>query len=136
MSKGFTTEWLVSRQIRIDAARHASVPQDKPEGVEREIAGLHNPIIAECKRRGWRYVHSDPYRPSTCGEGVCDFIIFADCGRVFYIECKSRSGKLSSEQVIFVSWLSRLGHKVHVIQSMREFYDILGVVPRETKDGF
>lgn len=96
-------------------------------GVSREIEGLHTPIIAECKRRGWKYVHSDPTRPSTCGEGICDFIIYADGGRVFNIECKTKTGKLSLEQNIFITWIKKLGHEAHVITSMNEFFDIVNV---------
>jgi len=125
MANGFTTEWMMSREARMKAANGSSVPSDKPDGVEREVSGLHGPIIEECKRRCWRYIYSDPYRPTTIGEGVCDFIIIADGGRVFYVECKSRNGKLKTSQVIFISWLARLGHTVHVITSMEEFFQIV-----------
>lgn len=87
---------------------------------------LHDKIIEDCKRRGWKYVHSNPSRPTTCGEGVCDFIIYADRGRVFNIECKSRIGKLSDEQNIFIVWLQKLGHNVHTIRSMSEYMEIVG----------
>lgn len=93
-----------------------------PDAVDREIEGLHGPIIKECKRRGWRCIHSDPSRPTTVGEGVCDFIIFADRRRVFLFECKSKTGKLKFEQSIWIAWLGKLEHPVLVIESMSEFF--------------
>jgi hypothetical protein len=91
--------------------------------VEREMT-LHNAIIAECKRKGWRYIHSDTTKPTTCGEGVCDFIIYADGGRMFHVECKSAKGKLSMEQRIFIVWIEKLGHAAHVIDNFMDFLRI------------
>lgn len=122
MSNKFTTAWLGSYEARNAPAHRSGVPA---VGVEREIEGLHGPIIEECKRRGWKYVHSDPTRPTTCGEGVCDFIIYGDRGRMFHIECKTRKGKLSDEQRIFICWIQKLGHAAHVITTMAEFMEIV-----------
>jgi VRR-NUC domain len=126
MSHIFSSAWLMNREARLNtpAVRRGDAAKP-PDAVEREIAGLHHPIIAECKRRGWRYIYSDPTRPATIGEGVCDFIIFADRGRVFLIECKSKTGKLKDEQAIFICWVKKLGHEAHVITAMSEFFAIV-----------
>lgn len=129
MSSGFTSEWLASHEARNGVKKPSGVAQDAPE---REIEGLHRPIIAECKRRGWKYVHSNPTKPTTIGEGVCDFIIYADGGRVFNIECKSKTGKLSTEQLAFIHWLKKLGHETHVITGMSEFFQIVNAIPHGT----
>ena len=127
---GFTTAWYANWQARLNTPPHRRQGgQDEPPGVEREIAGLHDPIIAECKRRGWKYVHSDPTRRTTIGEGVCDFIIYADRGRMFHVECKRKGGKLSLEQQAFIAWVGKLGHTVHVITTMTEFMAIVGEKP-------
>jgi hypothetical protein len=126
MSKEFSSLWLSSYEARSVPASRRSVGQDAPEAsrpVERELQ-LHGQIIDECKRRGWKYVHSDPTRPTTCGEGVCDFIIYADRTRMFHVECKSRKGKLSAEQLCFIAWVEKLGHKVHVIDNFMQFLEI------------
>ena len=126
MSSGFTSDWFALHQARMNTpAVRRGVAVEPPDAVEYEIAGLHVPIMAECKRRGWRYVHSNPSKPATIGEGVCDFIIYADKGRIFHIECKSKTGKLKTEQVIFIAWLSRLAHRVYVITAMSEFFSIV-----------
>jgi hypothetical protein len=88
-------------------------------------SGLHAKIIAECKRRGWMYVHCATDRPTTYAAGICDFIIYADNGRVLNVECKSATGKLSIEQLSFKTWLEKLGHTVHVVRSFREFLEIV-----------
>ncbi|MEI8288633.1 MAG: VRR-NUC domain-containing protein [Verrucomicrobiota bacterium] len=113
---------MATHEARNAPAVRSGVAADAPE---REIEGLHRPIIEECKRRGWKYVHSDPTRPSTCGEGVCDFIIYADGGRMFHVECKARKGKLSLEQMAFIHWIEKLGHKCHVVTGMSEFMEIV-----------
>ena len=131
MSGGFTSDWLLRQQIRAGLSSSAGKrgigrPAPPDEGWERET-DLHRAILDECKARGWRAVYSNPTKPTTCGEGVCDFIIYADGGRVFNIECKRTGGKLSMEQNIFITWLAKLGHTVHVINSLSEFLEI---VPR------
>jgi hypothetical protein len=94
------------------------------EAVEDE-SPLHANIIDHCKNKGWRFIHSRMDRRSTVGNGVCDFIIAADTGRVFWIECKSKSGKLTMEQTVFIAWLSKLGHTVSVVTSMAEFKEAI-----------
>jgi hypothetical protein len=99
-------------------------PMALPDAVERED-GLHGQIVEDCKRRGWKYVHSRMDRRTTVGEGVCDFIIYADRGRMFHVECKALNGKLSMEQRIFITWVEHLGHKVHVVTALSEYMEIV-----------
>jgi len=124
MRNPFTTEWLMSRGART-SAKVLGVAIGPADAVEYEIPGLHAPIKADCAQRGWRYIYSDPTKPTTIGEGVCDFIIFADRGRVFFIECKSKTGKLKDSQRIFICWMEKLGFKVHVITAMSEYLEII-----------
>ncbi len=94
------------------------------ESVKRE-SDLHDKIIEDCKNRLWLPIHSRMDRKTTTKNGTCDFIIFADNGRKFYIECKSATGKLSDEQQIFIAWMKRLKHTVHVISSFKEYLEIV-----------
>ena len=116
----FTTADYMAWKARQSPAMRQPVPL--PDAVERE-GGLHDKIIAECKRRGWKYVHSRMDRRTTVGEGVCDFIIYADGARMFHMEIKALKGKLSMEQRIFITWVEHLGHKVHVITALSEFME-------------
>lgn len=121
---GFTSDWLLRHQMRQTLSAKALKIETPCDGVEREMA-LHEDILAECARRGWRVVRSDPSRPTTNGAGVCDFIIYAEGGRMFHVECKSSTGKLSVAQQGFITWLAKLGHRVHVVSQFREFLEVI-----------
>lgn len=92
-----------------------------PVDVESE---LHNDIIAECNRRGWIYFHGSMAVATARTESEPDFEILADGGRFFLIECKSKSGKPTPGQLGMRAWAEKLGHKIHHIRSMEEFYEI------------
>lgn len=115
-------------QHRVDAHQAKFTPAhrqpDDVQGVKME-GELHNKILQECANRLWFPVHSRMDRKTTTKKGICDFIIFADKGRKFYFECKSATGKLSESQQIFIAWMKRLGHVVHVITSFQEFIRIV-----------
>lgn len=96
----------------------------KRDDAEKLEGDLHDKILAECKRRMWRTVHSRMDMAATNEVGTCDFIIFADSARVFLCECKSATGKLSEDQQIFCAWLKRLGHPVAVITSFQQFLEL------------
>lgn len=90
------------------------------QGVLNE-ATLHNQIIAECRRRSWQYLHGSMAAETHRTLGEPDFVVLADRGRVFLIECKSRDGKLSPSQRDFKAHAERNGHRVHVVRSLQEF---------------
>lgn len=100
-------------------------PKNVPlrEAVELE-GGLHEEIEAECRRRGWAYVHSRMDAPTTTARGVPDFVIAASQGRTLWIECKSRTGKQTPEQLGFALQCELQGHVVHVVRSLADFMEI------------
>lgn len=85
---------------------------------------LHDKIAAECRRRGWAYVHSRMDAPTTTTRGVPDFIIAARDGRTLWIECKSATGKQTPAQLGFALQCERNGHKVHLVRSFDEFFKV------------
>lgn len=93
----------------------------KVEGGEAKESDLHDKIMAECKRRGWCVVHSRMDRATTTASGVADFIIFADKARLFVVEAKNCTGKLSPAQNAFRAHLAMLGHACVAVRSFREF---------------
>ena len=121
MSRLFNSLWLAGYEQR-NSPQTRYVPPDDAEAVE---ADLHDKIEAECRRRGWVTIHSRMDVPTTTACGVCDFVIFAESGLVINIECKSRSGKLSLNQNAFIAAMRKNGHTVHVISSLREFFEIV-----------
>ena len=90
-----------------------------------EELALHREILKECQRRGWAYVYHNPTKPTGATLGTPDFIIYADKGRVFNIECKTRTGKLSKEQINFRDKLIGLGHHFEVVRSMKRFMEVV-----------
>lgn len=85
---------------------------------ERE---LHNAIFEECRRRRWIPLHGAMSERTFRTAGEPDFIIIADGGRVFFIECKRKGGKLSLSQQALKHAAMALGTQFHVVHSMAEF---------------
>lgn len=86
---------------------------------------LHNQIISECKRRGWIAFHGSMAHSTFRTEGEPDFVILADGGKVFLIECKTAKGKLSPAQLGIKAWAKRLGSEIHVCRSFADFLDVV-----------
>lgn len=127
-------------QARMDASKRRS-PKPPPDAVKVE-SDLHDQIIAECHRRGWIAFHSrmDMRTGRPCGEP--DLIILGiryepfspqfGCSTtiktapaVWFIECKSRLGKLRPAQQGMIAWAAKLGHQIHVVRSFSEFLEVL-----------
>jgi hypothetical protein len=108
-------------QARCNARRGHAVT---PDAVECE-AGLHEAIISECRARLWPVIHSRMDAKTTTAKGAPDFTIFADGGRVFSIECKSKTGKQTPEQIGWQMLLERNGHAYRVVRSLTEFLDLV-----------
>ena len=88
-------------------------------------AELHEEIFDECRRRGWIALHGSMAERTCRTLGEPDFVILADGGRVLFVECKSRAGKLSPAQAALKHHAEKLGHAVHVVRSMEEFFKLL-----------
>jgi hypothetical protein len=115
--------WTPEQFAALQARRAPKQEPAKGTAAARE-ADLHREIIAECERRGWHYFRSSMAHRTHRTVGEPDFIICSDKGVVLFVECKSRTGKLSAEQQACHRWLAKLGHTVHVVRSMEEFLEI------------
>lgn len=93
------------------------------QACSREVGrdSLHSQIEAYCRQKMWPYVHSRTDLRSTTIPGTPDFIIAADGGRVFWIECKTRLSKQTDEQKGFEVLLEMNGHKYHLVRSLGDF---------------
>lgn len=107
-------------QMRI---RRSNIQRETIKDAVENEGDLHDEIMDECNRRGWIAFHGSMAHRAHRTEGEPDFIIFADAGRVFAVECKSRTGKLSTAQLGIIAWAKKLGHTVYVVQSMSEFLE-------------
>jgi len=99
------------------------------------VAGLEGSLHEEIQRYcdsnfpPWKVIHARMDKKSTIPNGAQDFTIFMPQGQVLCVECKSGTGKLSPEQLIWSKELAMLGHTVHVVRSMEEFIKLV-----ETKE--
>jgi streptogramin lyase len=58
-------------------------------------------------------------------EGEWDFTVIGDSGRVWFIEAKTRIGKLSTAQLAIHAWAKKLGRTVHVVRSFEAFLAVV-----------
>lgn len=96
------------------------VPELEAPTVERE-SELQAAIATECRRRGWLAFTGNMAVATSRTVGEPDFCIAADDGRVFWVEAKTKTGKLSLEQLAAHAWLRRLGQSVYVVRNFGEF---------------
>jgi len=88
-------------------------------------ASLHEEIFDACRQRGWIALHGSMAERTCRTLGEPDFTILADGGRVLFVECKSRSGKLSPAQAALKFHAEKLGHTIHVVRSLEEFLAVV-----------
>lgn len=86
---------------------------------------LHNQIFDECRKRGWIAFHGSMSDRTHRTEGEPDFIILANRGRSFFIECKTRLGKLSPAQNALWHQSRHLGHVIHIVRAIEDFHAIV-----------
>lgn len=117
---GWTPEQYAAHMARRrpTAAEAAPAPYDGPE------QELHEKILAECRRQRWVVFHGSMAEPTHRTAGEPDFIIAAPFG-VYFVEAKSRRGKLSPAQAAMAAHLRSLGHTLHVVRSFAEFVALI-----------
>lgn len=86
---------------------------------------LHNEIFDYCRSKGWIPLHGSMANRTHRTEGEWDFTIVADNKRVFFIECKKKGGKVTTEQAGLIMQAARLGHQVYVVYSMDDFLKVI-----------
>ena len=118
MSAQFTTQWLNDYEARNAPKRTAT-----ESAVECE-SDLHDAIYDYCTSRGWLPIHGRMDVRSTITKGAPDFIILSE-GSIFFVECKTKSGKCSEDQLAFHAHARRLGHTVHIVRSLSEFLEAI-----------
>lgn len=124
MSERFDSAWLAAREAR-ERVKHGA---PATEGCDKE-SELHEQIFAECRRRGWIALHGAMSERTHRTAGEPDFIILGSCPvmgpLIYFIEAKTRLGKLSIEQQAMIAHAAKLGHTIHVVRSFEEFLAIL-----------
>lgn len=108
------------RDVALFNAKGKGQPTPPSSGVEKE-SELHAEILAYCKSKGWIAFHGSMAHSTFRTEGEPDFVILTDGGRVLMVEAKTAKGKLSPAQQAIHAWASKLGHKIEVCRSLKDF---------------
>lgn len=95
------------------------------KGMGQEESKLHEFIIEQCEKRGWIYLHGAMSKRTHRTLGEFDFCLLANRGRVFFLECKTKDGKLTADQETMKRHGEYLGHKMHVVRSQMQFLEIV-----------
>lgn len=104
-----------------DPAHRSPQPVD---GCDKE-KDLHHQILDHCKRNNWLAFHGSMAHSTTRTLGEPDFVILMPAGRLLMVECKTRTGKLTIEQVGIQRWAEMLGHTIYVVRSYEDFLSVV-----------
>lgn len=115
-----THEQFAAMQARLAPKTRMPPPDD---ATDDEI-GLHGEIMRWLKDNGVPYIHARPDKKSRTNPGSPDFA-FPYNAKVFFIECKTRTGKRSTGQIAWMLMSERQGSPVHLCQSFSEFLIIV-----------
>lgn len=113
--------------LRLEAnKRRNGIPPAPEDAASREIEELHEPILQWCKDHQASFIRARPDKASTIGVGAPDFSIFHK-GRVFLIECKTKTGKVTPQQLGWHLLAEQNQFKVHIVRSLNEFLEIVKI---------
>ena len=124
MSELIPTDVLRRLNPHLFSPRPPDVVGLRAGGVSHE-AELHEQIFDECRSRGWIALHGSMAERTCRTLGEPDFVVLAGGGRVLFVECKTRTGKLSPAQAALKYHAEKLGHTVHVVRSLEEFRKLI-----------
>lgn len=115
----FSKEWFADYEARQRAKKNPlAVTKDNAVADESD---LHDDIKDDCRRRGWIPFSGSMAHKTKRKIGEPDFIIATDDGRTLYVECKSKSGKLTPPQQATLHWLLHNKQIAFVVTSIEEF---------------
>lgn len=118
---GFTPADVLMMQQRLARGPEATQGVDAGEEIEK----LHRPALKWLRENGHSFIYNRPDRASTGTPGAPDLVVAAGGGRILFIEFKTKSGKLSREQVTWHHLAATAGHTVHVVRSIEAFMELM-----------
>lgn len=120
-------------QAEVDAynARQRSglVPL-KVENACTDESKLHRQIWDYCASKGWLVFHGSMAHRAHRTLGEPDLIICQNDGKVLFVECKAKGGKLSLDQQSVIAWLEKLNQRWAVVYNFEQFLNLVN--PKET----
>lgn len=120
---------IFSKWSEFDVAAHNA----KAKKLKAELHGegcsdeskLHEQIRQEIQSRGWIGFHGSMAHKTKRTLGEPDFCCLMDNGRILFVECKTKGGKLSTDQLGMMAWMEKLGHKLHIVRSLSDFMRLI-----------
>jgi hypothetical protein len=116
-------EYLIMQRRRENRSRLQSPIATTSSGSE---ADLQNQIADYCRTEGWIALRGSMAHRTHRTKGEADFTILASRGRKFLVECKTKTGKLSTDQLALKMQAESLGHAVAVVRSFQDFLELVG----------
>lgn len=98
--------------------------QPIPEDAVGEEGGLHGEIMQWLKANNVPYIHARNDKKSRINPGAPDFS-FPLKGRMFFIECKTRTSKRRPDQLAWALLAEMQGFAVKECRSFTEFLEIV-----------
>lgn len=114
----------MSNQQYMDYLAKTKKQEQAHEGCDDE-AFLHRQVTEHCRAKGWLAFHGSMAHKTFRTPGEPDYVILLPQSKTLLIECKTRVGKLSIDQLGIQAWAEKLGHCVHVVRSYEDFLSIL-----------
>lgn len=110
------------------AGRWGCAEEAKPGPAGRE-KHLHDQIQTDCNRRGWVTFHGATHKRAWRTKGEPDFSIAIPGGITLWVECKTRDGTLSPEQIDVEAKLRALDHRHFVVRDLAEWMAVARQFP-------
>lgn len=113
------------RQFDVDVyeSRQGKKPAVAECGDETTESKIQSDIESYCVARGWLVVRQRMDKKTTTAKGTADLIIAMTGGVTWWVECKRKGGKQTTEQLAHQMHLKRLGHNHAVVHSLKEFVE-------------
>ena len=118
----FSEQWLAARLQKEAPKKNQAGDSPADEGPESK---LQRTIRDYCADQKWQCHGGSMAHRTRRDSGEEDFVIRASAGRVFFVECKSKTGKLRPEQQTNLQWAAILGHTIHVVDSFQQFLNLV-----------
>lgn len=106
-------------QVQVGSHNGTIRPDAAEPGTENSV--LRPACVDVCKRRDWLVFTGKTNCATGRTPGETDLVVAADQGCVIFAELKTRTGKMSNDQLGVEAWLKRLGHWHIVARSAAEF---------------
>ena len=117
---------MTAEQAAAHQAKHS--PQTRPvlsSGIPESERDLQNEIIKCCQSNQWPIFRGSMAHRTFRNVGEPDFHVIIPWNQHLMIECKSRKGKLTTEQLGVKMQLEMVGCPVHVVRSLSEFLELV-----------